>query len=176
MKKLIYVLALLCLWKVPKLKSPSLKVIPVEAKPETDLSIFLNRMAKTESGNKQFAVNRFGMLGKYQFSPRTLSLMGIHVSQTEFLKNNKLQDSVMVLYMKENARSLRKVITQFSGKTVNGVKITKSGILASAHLSGWGGVMSFFYPEKYQYAVMDANGTSVSMYMKKFANLNLNTI
>ena len=75
--------------------------------------------------------------------------------------------------MKANEDELSDIIRKFDGKTFRGIKVTKSGILASAHLVGTMGVRSFFYPSKYHYKTRDANGTTVAMYMKKFANYNL---
>lgn len=140
---------------------------------QTDLHKFMHQMSMVESNNTLHAVNRFGMMGKYQFSPRTLKAMGIDVSQEEFLRNEELQDSAMVRLMKSNRRALRQIIARYHGKTVNGVYVTESGILAGAHLVGAGGVLAFFYPEKYSYNTVDGNGTSVVYYMNKFANYDI---
>lgn len=137
------------------------------------LFAFMRKLSEVESDNTPTAVNRFGMLGKYQFSPRTLRLMGITVNKEEFLSNEALQDSALVMYLKENHRTLRPIIAKYDGTMYRGVYITKSGILASAHLMGHGGVWSFFDPSKYSYATADANGTSIEMYMRKFANYKL---
>lgn len=138
-----------------------------------DLRAFMNRMAKIESDNNPRATNRYGMLGKYQFSPRTLRKMGVVVSREDYLSNEELQDSTMIMYLRENNRILRRIIQKYDGTVYQGVPITRSGILASAHLVGHGGVWSFFSPDKYDYATSDANGTSVGLYMKRFANYNL---
>lgn len=138
-----------------------------------DLTDFMVKLAKIESDNDPRAVNRFGMMGKYQFSPRTLRLMGFKVSREEFLNNEELQDSALISYMKENRRILSRIIRKYENTYVNGVYVTRSGILASAHLTGHGGVWAFFDPEKHSYATADANGTSVAMYMKKFANYHI---
>lgn len=138
-----------------------------------DLRAFMYRMASIESDNNPRVVNASGMMGKYQFSPRTLRKMGFNVSREEYLSNEALQDSAMVMYMRENHRILRKIIKRYDGQMYRGVFITKSGILASAHLVGHGGVWAFFSPEKYNYPTQDSNGTSVELYMKKFANYKL---
>lgn len=135
-----------------------------------DLGAFMRHLAKIESDNNPRAVNRFGMMGKYQFSPRTLRLMGVTASREEFLSNEELQDSAMVMYMKENRSILRKLIRQYEGTWHRGVYITKSGILAGAHLAGHGGVWAFFDPKNHKYKTSDANGTTVALYMTKFAN------
>lgn len=137
------------------------------------LRSFLHRMAQVESDNNPRATNRFGMLGKYQFHPSTIRSLGVYVSREEFLSNEVLQDSVMIRYMKDNAVELRPIIRKFSGTIYNGIPITKSGIVASAHLTGTMGVLAFFYPEKYSHRTHDANGTSIEMYMRQFENYNL---
>ncbi len=139
---------------------------------KNELLTFLNRMAKIESGNNPKATNRFGMLGKYQFHPLTIRGVGIHTTRSAFLHNETLQDSTMVRYMKANEVELADIIRTFDGTTFRGIKITKSGILASAHLTGTMGVRAFFYPSRYRYRTRDANGTTVAMYMNKFANYN----
>lgn len=149
---------------------------PVKKKNTTyrgDLLAFMNKLAKIESDNNPKVVNRFGMMGKYQFSPRTLRLMGFTESKEEFLNNEPLQDSALVMYMKENRHILRNIIRKYDGTYHRGVYVTKSGILASAHLAGHGGVMAFFDPEKHNYATADANGTTVELYMTKFANYRI---
>jgi hypothetical protein len=138
-----------------------------------DLLAFMNKLAKIESNNNPKVVNRFGMMGKYQFSPRTLRLMGFKESKEEFLNNEQLQDSALVMYMKENRQILRNIIRKYDGTYHRGVYVTKSGILASAHLAGHGGVMAFFDPDKHDYATADANGTTVELYMTKFANYRI---
>lgn len=156
--------------KQPLTKRPVEKVVQ---KNRGNLPEFLKSMARMESDNNPHAVNRFGMLGKYQFHPQTLRELGIDVSKEEFLNDEALQDTAMVRYLKANASELNRVIRKFSGKTVDGIVVTRSGILASAHLTGTMGVLSFFYPDKYQYRTSDANGASVQLYMKKFGNFNL---
>jgi len=79
----------------------------------------------------------------------------------------------MVKYMRMNAYSLDKVIKYYNGKYVNGVYVTKAGILAGAHLVGTGGVLTFFRPDKYDYKTVDGNGVHVSTYMTKFAGYDL---
>lgn len=137
------------------------------------LKEFLNSLGYFESQNKYTVVNELGMLGRYQFDPRTIRNLGFKVSQKQFLNSKKLQDTVMVAYMRENRRELKPLIKKFSGKVVRGVHVTESGILAAAHLAGSAGVWSWFYPHKYSYGTVDKNGASVKLYMKKFAGYDM---
>src|ERR1035441_7142130 len=76
---------------------------------------FLDHMGKIEGGQYETVggfKNRY--LGMYQFHPATLKSIGIDVPRDEFLHNPALQDSAMVLYMKDNAKDLRLIIKKFS--------------------------------------------------------------
>ncbi len=139
---------------------------------------FLNRIGKMEGLGNYAAVGGFKnkYLGMYQFHPATLRSLGITAPRDEFLNNPALQDSAMILYMKDNAKDLHSVIKKFNNTYVNGVFVTKSGILAGAHLVGSAGVFAFFYPNKFSYRTTDGNGVNVATYMKKFANYNLGGI
>jgi hypothetical protein len=140
-----------------------------------DLYAFLDKMGNAESGGQYDIVGGYNKkyLGKYQFSLKTIKAMGVDVSPDEFLKDSTLQDSVMIIYLRDNARSLRTIIAKFEGTVYQGVRITKSGILAGAHLIGAGGIRAYFEPERYSYPVSDGNGVHVSVYMKKFADYDL---
>jgi hypothetical protein len=134
---------------------------------------FLESMAKFESQNKLDTINQYGMMGKYQFKKSTLEFIGITASPEEFLSDESLQDSAMVIYLNRNKRTLRNVIRDFAGKTYNGIPVTVSGILAGAHLVGPGGVLSYFYPDKYDFPISDANGMHVERYMIMFGGYKL---
>jgi hypothetical protein len=91
------------------------------------------------------SVNRFGYLGKYQFGRKTLNAIGFeNVSNREFLANPSIQEKAMLTLLKRNKHTLRKEIAKYSGKVINGIYITESGILAAAHLAGAGNVKKFF--------------------------------
>lgn len=160
---------------VDTMRSRPIDPIKVSPKPKFKgkLPAFLHQIGKSEGLGSYETVSRAGYLGMYQFHPRTLAYIGVDVTPDEFLTNPELQDSVMVEYMRMNARGLDKVIKYYSGKEVNGVYITKAGILAGAHLVGPGGVLAFFRPDKYDYKTVDGNGVHVSVYMTKFAGYDL---
>jgi soluble lytic murein transglycosylase-like protein len=137
---------------------------------------FLLAVAKQESSNRHKVVNRFNMLGKYQFKWSTarihLKKMKLkHITQKEFLNNPALQDMVMLANIKYNKKLLRKYIKKYKHRKIDGVYITESGILAGAHLSP-GAVIEFFNRAG-KYSMVDGNGTHVKTYIKKFANYEL---
>lgn len=133
----------------------------------------LMKLARYESGGQIDVVNRFGYMGKYQFSRKALLAVGIDVPQEEFLTNENLQDSAAVLYMKHNEVILKRTIKRFDHKIYGGIYVTKSGILASAHLVGPGGVLAYFYPDRYSHPTSDANGMTVAKYLAAFSRYKI---
>ena len=74
-----------------------------------------------------------------------------------------------------NKHILRKDIRRSVGKTINGIQITESGILAAAHLGGAGSVKRYLRSN----GVLnpsDALGSSVQYYMKKFSGFDTSTV
>ena len=66
---------------------------------------------------------------------------------------------------------MRRDIEHFVGKTIAGVKVTESGMLAAAHLAGPGTVKKFLRSSG-NYNFSDAYGATVTYYMEKFAGYN----
>jgi hypothetical protein len=135
---------------------------------------FMEAIAFKESRGIIDTVNRYGMLGKYQFSRATLNGLGYkHVTDTTFLKSEPLQDEAMVKLLQHNEKILRKQIFKYSGEFVDSVYVTKSGILAAAHLAGPSNVKQWLRTDGKKTRV-DGFGTSIKDYMKKFANYKIN--
>jgi len=134
-------------------------------------STFLDAIGFRESSNNYKAVNQFGYLGKYQFGRKTLNAIGFKdISNREFLANPSIQEEAMLILLKKNKHTLRREIKKYVGKTINGIYITESGILAAAHLGGAGNVKKFF---RKGWEFKDGNGTKMTSYMVKFANYDL---
>jgi len=149
----------------PKIEAPKLELI---VKNHTK---FLEDLGMRESSGNYKAVNQFGYLGKYQFGRRTLNALGYEeVSNREFLANGSIQEEAMYALLSHNKRILRRQIEKYHGKTINGIYITESGILAAAHLAGPGNVKKFF---RKGYEFKDGNGTKMTSYMIKFSNYRL---
>lgn len=123
-------------------------------------------IAFKESQGLYKMVNSLGYMGKYQFGKTSLNAIGIKNS-SHFLENPKLQERAFVALLSVNKAILKNQISKFSGKTINGIKITESGILAAAHLGGAGSVKKFFSSNGKQIR-RDAFGTSIVSYMKRF--------
>ena len=141
---------------------------------QKDFTGFKEALAFKESQGKYRAVNTLGYLGKYQFGITTLERFKIYNS-TSFLKNPELQEKVFRAYCSVNKWILRREIKSNLGKTINGITITESGILAAAHLSGAGNVKKYLKSNG-SYNMSDAYGTTIQFYMKKFANYNVSEI
>lgn len=146
-----------------------------ESKPQTKKRgyiAFSQKMSKIESNHNIMAVNQHGMLGKYQFSPKTLKMLNIHIEPDSFLVNEALQDSAFKLNLRKNYNILRKYIIEHHDTIRGDIHITTSGILAGAHLLGPGGVMSWLRDDTTQRR-FDGNGTHVEKYIRLFSNYDL---
>jgi hypothetical protein len=137
-----------------------------------DTKAFLEAMAMRESSNNPKAVNRFGYMGKYQFHMTTLKTMKVKTTRKQFLANERLQDSVMIVFMRDHWSSMWRM-HKWVGKTRHGVKITQSGMLATGHLIGVGGLCAMLEPNRCHYPTKDGNGVSGWTYMQKFAGYKI---
>ena len=135
---------------------------------------FKEALAYRESRGNYTIVNRFGYMGKYQFGKRALRFYGVTDTQ-QFLNSPEQQEQVFVLSLQRTKWFLRKEIKKYVGKTINGIHITESGILAAAHLAGESSVKKFF---KHQggYNFADGNGVTLQHYLKAFAGYDTSHI
>lgn len=135
---------------------------------------FKEALAFKESQGRYKVVNTLGYLGKYQFSRNTLKRFKIYDTNA-FLKNYELQEKAFVALCSVNKWILRKDIQRSVGKTINGIEITESGILAAAHLSGAGNVKKFLRSNG-AIRFSDAYGSTIQHYLKRFANYNVSKV
>ena len=131
---------------------------------------FLDAMGHRESSNNYKAVNKYGYMGKYQFGRSTLKTLKINVSRSEFINNPKLQEQAMHKLLQYNKKKLKRSIEKYSGRVINGVLVTESGLLAAAHLGGAGSVKKWFRTGKVR---RDGNGVKITTYMQRFSGYNL---
>ena len=135
-----------------------------------ELEKYLDAIGHRESTNRYDVVNPWGYMGRYQFGKSTLKGLGYDVSRKEFLSNPELQEEAMMALLNHNKEKLQKYIDVFDGKTINGIYITESGILAAAHLGGQGSVKRYFKNGK---VFRDGNGTKITSYMDKFSGYDI---
>lgn len=140
------------------------------------LDSFTDDLRRAESPNWT-AINSIGCMGWFQFTPATLRDLGygyitpeaFKADSTIFLPN--LQLKVFKLLLKRNEEQLHDYM-KYVDTVINNVLITKSGLLAAAHLGGCGGVMDFINSEgKKNYK--DLNGTRIQHYLTRFAGYDL---
>ena len=136
-----------------------------------ELDRYLDAIGFRESGNRYDVTNTFGYMGKYQFGKATLKGLGYNVSRKEFLNNPNLQEEAMLSLLNHNKEKLQKYIDIYDGKTINGIYITESGILAAAHLGGQGSVKRYFKNGK---VFKDGYGTRITSYMNQFSGYDIN--
>lgn len=132
---------------------------------------FLTKIAERESSNNWKAVNKYGYMGKYQFGKIALKDVGHKVDVEEFKKDPSVfpeskQDELMKKLLKNNIHYLRDYM-DYVGKTIGGIDISLSGMLAGAHLVGHSAVKNFLKSDGKK-DIEDANGTKCSEYMTKF--------
>ncbi len=142
----------------------------IELHHQQELQNFLDAIGFRESSNRYDIVNRWGYMGKYQFGRSTLKGLGFKVTKQEFLNDPQLQEEAMMALLLHNKEKLQLYIDTFDGKTINGMLITESGILAAAHLGGQGSVKRYFKKGK---VFRDGNGTKITSYMNKFSGYDI---
>ena len=135
-----------------------------------ELDRYLDAIGFRESGNRYDVTNTFGYMGKYQFGKATLKGLGYNVSRKEFLNNPDLQEEAMLSLLNHNKEKLQQYIDVYDGKTINGIYITESGILAAAHLGGQGSVRRYFRNGK---VFKDGYGTKITSYMSQFSGYDI---
>jgi hypothetical protein len=149
---------------MPKLQAPKLEINL------RDHTAFLYNIGHYESGNRYSIVNKWGYMGRYQFHISTVEGVGIKATKEQFLNSPSLQEEAMDRLLTFNYKTLRRYIRKYDGKVLHGVLVTKSGVLAAAHLGGAGNVRNWFRNGK---NFADANGTQITKYMKIFSNYQL---
>ena len=161
---------------VSELSIPIVEVDEDESDSRKDILRFLEAIALFESNNRYDVVNSYGFLGRYQFSPRTIKHLGYDVLNEEFLRNKRLQDEIMLAYMRENYVSLRPYIEEYNNTNHKGMYITTSSILAGAHFAGAMGMKRFLLNKLDSIGTVDANGMTLRKYMTKFSDYNVEEV
>ena len=169
MKKKIYIIITLTVLTALSFGMTSI-IDSINQYHQIELDEFLHAIGHRESTNRYDVVNKWGYMGKYQFGRSTLRGLGYEVSKKEFLSNPDLQEEAMLSLLTHNKEKLQEYIDIFDGKTINGIYITESGILAAAHLGGQGSVKRYFRNGK---VFRDGNGTKITSYMNKFSGYDI---
>lgn len=161
-----------------------------------------NPLAGAESSGRAGVVNPLGYSGLYQFGAPRLAELGMYQpgpgedlrnwqpgqaqwsgrisipgmpdiqTQQQFLASPEAQQAAFRAHLDNIDQRLGPVAQQMQGQTVGGVPITPNSLRAMAHLGGIDGVYRFLSTNG-QYNPADRNGTSLSDYGRRFANVDI---
>jgi hypothetical protein len=140
---------------------------------ESEFARFINDLGFRESGNNWLSVNRIGCFGEWQFAESTLRYLGFrkitlrNFRANPFIFPREKQLGALKALIKVNLIYL-KDYDQYKGQTIKGIVVTKSGMIAAAHLGGAGSLMKFLDSHG-KINKKDLFGTSVSDYLKYFS-------
>lgn len=135
---------------------------------------FKQALAAKESAGLYDLVNAYGYMGKYQFGRSALRAIGIY-DFNDFLKNPVLQEEAIHALLSINKWELRREIKKYSGRVINGIEITESGLLAAAHLAGASSVKTYLRSNG-KNGFKDGFGTSLRSYIKRFNGYDTSNI
>lgn len=152
---------------------------------------FFEALGQHESGGDYRKINTINFMGKYQMGEASLIDLGYYKpdgkdpdnlyqnkfwtgkdginSKEDFLNRPDVQEKAVRKFAEINWRTIQiNDLDLFVDRTVYGVKITISGLLAGAHLKGVGkkGLRSFL---RSGYNGKDQYGTTVKSYIVEFA-------
>ena len=138
------------------------------------LAPFTDKMKKSESSGDYEVVNREGYMGAYQFGEDRLKdykkATKSTFSKDEFLENEELQDKVFDWHVNDITEYMfEKGLDSWIGQKIQGVEVTKDGLIAVAHLGGKTGLKKFLESDG-EYNPDDSQGTTLLDYLRKFGN------
>jgi len=140
---------------------------------ESEFNRFIADLGRRESGNNWKSVNIIGCFGEWQFKESTIHYLGFkQVTLKKFKKNPEvfppeLQRKALESLIKVNM-ALLKDYERYIGQTINGLLVTRSGMIAAAHLGGARSV-KLFLTSGGRLDKEDTLGTAISNYMRKFS-------
>jgi hypothetical protein len=147
-----------------------------QAEYNRELLRFANYLGYKESRNDILAINTIGCFGCFQFQQATLQFLGYQITLADFKSNPDifpyaLQLDALKSLLNINSELL-KPFESYIGKEINGTVITRSGLLAAAHLGGAGSVRKYLMTNG-KTDKRDCYGTKISKYVKEFAGFNI---
>jgi hypothetical protein len=144
---------------------------------ESEFRRFINDLGFRESGNNWLSINRIGCFGEWQFSESTLRYLGYRkITLRRFRANpgifpREMQEKALRALIRVN-RALLSDYEHYIGDSINGIRITRSGMIAASHLGGAGSLKKFL-DSGGKINRKDILGTSVYDYLRIFSNYNL---
>jgi len=168
------------------------------------LQEFYSALRLRESSNNYQAENSAGFLGAYQMGEMALDDAGFYnsrdgssandwqgewtelaqqygiSSKEDYLNNPEAQDyAVQKFHEKVWGYCKAWGLDSLVGQTVNGIDVTKSGLIAAYHLLGVEGVKQYFDPNfdpVTDTIPSDANGTSIEEYLNLFGGYDVESL
>jgi hypothetical protein len=162
--------------QLQEMKDKAVQILKREAY-DKEFNRFITQLRAKESSDNWMIVNSEGCIGWFQFSPATLKTLGYGYIRPERFKNDpgifppELQMQVLKALIRSNEILLSEYMA-FVGKTINGTLITRSGIIAGAHLGGATGVKMYLLSHG-NINNQDSYKTMISDYMKEFQGYNI---
>lgn len=142
-----------------------------------ELKRFVFHLRTKESSGNWTAINDIGCMGFYQFSHETLTFLGYGYITPERFKADpcifppELQEKVLDALIKSNEIQLAE-LSDYIGKVINGIRITRAGLLAGAHLGGVMGVKLYLLSNG-KVNRMDLYKTTIQDYIREFQMYNI---
>lgn len=135
---------------------------------------YLKKIAFYESGGSYNPKGNESYHGKYQLGRAALDAIGFNgISKEDFIADHELQEIAMRRLLKHNKKVLASLIGKYEGKSIGGIYITQSGILAASHLGGPGNVIKYLESNG-TIIFKDGNGTPITKYLKELSCYQLN--
>lgn len=135
---------------------------------------YLKKIAFYESGGNYEPKGNESYHGKYQLGRAALDAIGFSgVSKEDYIKDHELQEVAMKRLLKHNKKIMASLIGKYEGKTIGGIYITQSGILAASHLGGPGNVIKYLESNG-TIIFKDGNGTPITKYLRELSCYQLN--
>lgn len=137
---------------------------------------FISKLFQRESSGRSHIV-KGSYIGGFQFGKQALKDIGMgDITVKKFKQNPNIfpyhkQVEALDKLLKKNENYMKNYMN-YIGKIINGIEITKSGILAAAHLVGQKKV-KVFLSSNGKKDPKDGNGTKCSTYMREFSGYNL---
>ncbi|ENW97878.1 hypothetical protein [Acinetobacter sp. NIPH 298] len=96
-------------------------------------------------------------------------------SKLDFLRNPQIQYEVIKEWIGYLCNQLRNNnLNEYFGRTIQGIEVSESGVIAGMHLVGIGGLGAFLGIPKFQGSnQIDGNGTHISKYIEMFNHFDL---
>jgi len=164
-------------FRLELLKFRSVSGIFTKKHHEKELTRFIQDLGFRESGNNWQSINLIGCFGEWQFEESTLKYLGYRTITLKKFEANpeifprELQLKALKSLIRVNLLHLMDY-EHFIGDSINGVVITKSGMIAASHLGGAGSLQKFLKSNGRMNS-KDVLGTSIGDYLKNFRNYDI---